>query len=111
MSRKPPRRNGSLSTPRRLCGEDNRGQPYRHHDRTESLILLLVAGFLCRNLIKIIRPPLHHFLLFEQVFSVVIGTSHIIALDMGQLTLENRLVPSSIVDAVCRKACPVVRLW
>jgi hypothetical protein len=49
---------------------------------------LLLAGFESGAL-EIIGPPLHHLAAFGEVFSVIIDASDLIALNMGELTLNN----------------------
>ena len=44
---------------------------------------------LCRNLIKIVGPPLHHFPAFRQVLRMVVSSAHIVPFTMGKLTFNH----------------------
>ena len=75
-----------------MAQEDGPGVPELSKTQKASVQMSLgcvtARLFLCRNLIKIIGPPLHHFPAFRQVFSMVIDTPYLIALHVGKLTLD-----------------------
>ena len=66
--------------------------------------------FLCRDLIKVIGPPLHHFPAFRQVLCVIVGCPDAVPFAVSELTLDD-ICPETVLvqDSAGRAAKSVPR--
>lgn len=78
----------TIGFPKTGCNEET--EAYHQPDA------VLLGRFLCRHLVQVVRPPLHHLPPLGQILGVVVGSLDSIALYMGKLDF-NHLGPKAML--------------